>query len=48
MEWNELDPQIQNTPSLNIFREDFLKLIRPTANNILQGYDFGLVTFNKF
>ena len=34
IEWNKLDPEIQNAPSLNIFKNNFLKFIRPTANNI--------------
>ena len=37
IEWNKLDPEIQNAPSLNIFKKKFLKFIRPTANNIF-GY----------
>ena len=34
IEWNKLDPEIQNAPSLNIFKKNILKFIRPTANNI--------------
>ena len=34
IEWNKLDPEIQNAPSLNIFKNSILKFIRPTANNI--------------
>ena len=34
IEWNKLDPEIQNVPSLNIFKKNILKFIRPTANNI--------------
>ena len=37
IEWNKLDPEIQNAPSLNIFKKNVLKFIRPTANNIF-GY----------
>ena len=34
IEWNKLDPEIQNAPSLNIFKKNILKFIKPTANNI--------------
>ena len=34
IEWNKLDPEIQNAPSHNIFKKNILKFIRPTANNI--------------
>ena len=34
IEWNKLDPEIQNVPSLNIFKKNILKFIRPTANNM--------------
>ena len=34
IEWNKLDPEIQNAPSLNIFKKNISKFIRPTANNI--------------
>ena len=37
IEWNKLDPEIQNAPSLNIFKKNILKFIKPTANNIF-GY----------
>ena len=33
IDWNKLDPEIQNPPSLNIFKKNILKFIRPTANN---------------
>ena len=33
-EWNKLDPEIRNAPSLNIFKKNILKFIRPTTNNI--------------
>ena len=34
IEWNKLDPEIQNAPSLDIFKRNILKFIGPTANNI--------------
>ena len=34
LEWNKLDPEIQNAPSLNIFKNNILKFIRSTANKI--------------
>ena len=34
IEWNKLDPEMQNAPSLNIFKKNILKFIRPTANKI--------------
>ena len=34
IESNKLEPEIQSTPSLNIFKKNFLKFIRLTANNI--------------
>ena len=34
LEWNKLDPEIQNAPSLNIFKKNILRFIRPTAKNI--------------
>ena len=45
IEWNKLDPEIQNAPSLNIFKNNMLKFIRPIANNIfgchnLKGYKY--------
>ena len=33
IEWNRLDPEIQNGPRLNIFKRNILKFIGPTANN---------------
>ena len=33
IEWNKLNPEIQNTPSLNIFKKNILKFIRPTINH---------------
>ena len=35
IEWNNLDSEIQNAPSLNIFKKNIFEFIRPTANNIL-------------
>ena len=34
IEWNKLDPEIQNAPSLNTFKNNVLKFIRPTTNII--------------
>ena len=34
IEWNKLDPEIQNAPSLNFFKRNILKFIRPTTNRI--------------
>ena len=34
IEWNKLDPEIQNAPSLSIFKKNVLKFTGPTANNI--------------
>ena len=34
IEWNKLGPATQNARSLNIFKKNILKFIRPTANNI--------------
>ena len=34
IEWNKLDPEIQNAPSHNIFKKNILKFIRPVANKI--------------
>ena len=34
IEWNKLDPEIQNAPSLNIFKNNILKFIKPIPNNI--------------
>ena len=36
IEWNKLDPEIQNTSSLNILKKNVLKFIRPTTSNILR------------
>ena len=58
IEWNKLDLEIQNIPSLNIFKKNNLKFIRHNANNLfgchnlksikfLKGYDLGLVTSVK-
>ena len=34
VEWNKLDFEIQNAPSLNIFKKNILKFIRPAASNV--------------
>ena len=34
IEWNKLDPEIQNAPSLNTFKSNVLKFIRSTTNII--------------
>ena len=34
IEWNKLDPEIENAPSVNIFKKNILKFVRPTTNNI--------------
>ena len=34
IEWNKLDPEIQNAPSLNTFKNNVLKFIRSTTNII--------------
>ena len=39
IEWNKLDPQIQNAPNLNIFKKNILKFIRSTANNIFASHN---------
>ena len=39
IDWNKLDPEIQNAPSLNIIKKNILKFIRPTANNIFGCYN---------
>ena len=36
IEWNKLDPEIQNAPSLNTFKNNISKFIRPTGNNIFR------------
>ena len=35
IEWNELDHNIKNSSSCNIFRKSILKCIRPSANSFL-------------
>ena len=37
IEWNKLDPEIQNAPSFNIFKKNILKFVRLATNNIF-GY----------
>ena len=39
IDWNKLDPEIQNAPSLNVIKKNILKFIRPTANNIFGCYN---------
>ena len=34
IEWNKLDPVIQNAPSVKILKKNILKFTRPTAINI--------------
>ena len=34
IEWNKLDHSIRNSSSLNIFRKNILKFIRPSANSL--------------
>ena len=34
IEWNKLDPEIQNAPSLNIFKKNISKFIRPAKQHI--------------
>ena len=34
VEWNKLDPAIQNSTSFNSFKESILKFIRPVPNSI--------------
>ena len=34
IEWNKLAPEIQYASSLNVFKNNILKFIRPTPNNI--------------
>ena len=34
IEWSKMDPEIQNTPSLNISKKNILKVMRYTVNNI--------------
>ena len=35
IEWNKLDPEIQNALSLNIFKKNILKFVRSTANSTI-------------
>ena len=36
LEWNKLDPSLQNSASYNVFKNSILKLIRPSSNKIFQ------------
>ena len=44
IEWNKLDPEIQNAPSHNIFKKNIIKFIRPTANNIFGSHNLKGIT----
>ena len=39
LEWNNLDQNIRNSSNLNIFRNEILKLIRPTADNVFNSHN---------
>ena len=45
IEWNKLDPEIQNALSLNIFKKNILKSIRPTANNIISFQNLNCIKY---
>ena len=45
LEWNKLDPEIQNAPSHNIFKKNILKFIRPTTNNIFGSHNLKGITY---
>ena len=36
LEWNKLDPSLQNSTSYNLFKNSILKFIRPSPNKIFQ------------
>ena len=36
LEWNKLDPSLQNSASYNVFKNSILKLIRPSPNKIFE------------
>ena len=36
LEWNKLDPSLQNSVSYNVFKNSILKFIRPSLNKIFQ------------
>ena len=36
LEWNKLDPSLQNSASYNVFKNSILKFIRPSPNKIVQ------------
>ena len=44
-EWNKLDPEVQNTPSLSFFKNNILKFIRPTANNIFSCHNLKRIKY---
>ena len=39
LEWNNLDQNIRNSSNLNIFRNEILKFIRPTADNVFNSHN---------
>ena len=39
LEWSKLDPEIRQSPSINIFKSRLLLLIRPPSNSIFGIYD---------
>ena len=40
IEWNKLDPNFRNATSLNLFKKDLLKFIRPSPNVFLSVFKF--------
>ena len=45
MQWNNLDLNIRNLGSLNIFRNIILKFIRPSANNVFNSHNPKAIKF---
>ena len=39
LEWSKLDPEIRQSPSINVFKSRLLSLIRPPSNSIFGIYD---------
>ena len=39
LEWSKLDPEIRQSPSINVFKSRLLSLIRPSSNSIFGIYD---------
>ena len=35
IEWNKLDPNLRSAASLNVFKKNLLKFIKPSPNNVL-------------